>query len=359
MDDRMKWQVDDVLVQNLQETMAAVEMTTPDGVLAFLEGIGTLVSAGAESDVAALIAPRRGDLSAERIEDALSLLAAIDLEDTALELGRLLIALTDAEEEECPALCHRAASLIGRRDRVALCLLGAEEILGVAPTLDVEFESAVDAFDAVLAPKSWRMAALGELRWAKVAWARPDHRHRLRWWQRGAHLPANTVDALRTAAECIAAFPEAREYLDEQIAAATLSHRLIHPPEASAPAGVVDNVVSLADWFRRAPVSMELGAARMAAAAGGDERRILHRAEFSISIAGDRLIVDLEVPPSPDAPHPVLVETSGTERLAGVEENPDSWGFPLSHPIFTDPTSRITLCLATGTIALTAADLRR
>lgn len=336
MSKTMKWELDEELVESVLEILNTHPTESDSIDLVILEALGTLVYAGAHSKAQDYLRHNRGRIAKEAVEEALLELDSEDLDGASLALSRLLIEITDAEEEQRDALADRILVLLSKRDRLELCLAGARFVLDTEPPLDVELESSIDAFDELLAPELWRAVTLGERRWARVAWATPEYRKRMWWWSKGANLPANALDAMKTTAELLNTFEEAAHELEIRRAGEAQFSQLVRKEP------VADNVLSLRDYLfaGRERQSAGLGVPRLdqirAAAASEDVERLVHsNAEMDVSVSRAHLIVDRKGTLDEDSSCSVKICVEGLDDLDADVAFPGRFQFSLAAPHFS------------------------
>ncbi|MBN2714861.1 MAG: hypothetical protein JXX14_03335 [Deltaproteobacteria bacterium] len=293
MADVLNWKPDEALVENVVEILSEAEMQSDESIPNVLERIGTLVYAGAKDRVVSLIQGRGEQLDSKKVNVALAHIDADHLTDASIEMSRLLIELTNADPDRRDVLCDQVVALMSVRDKVALQLAGAKEALGHSPDITVELVAAIDAFDEVLRPEQWRTVALGERRWARVAWAHPDYRSQLWWWLKGAGIPASAVESLKQAAQLINEFPEAQAELDILIQAEKTVSALTAKSTETKVTSIRDFLISKKQAAEAPDMTrIEQEQVRVAAADEDIEQLIYKNDQVEISVSNTHLYVD-------------------------------------------------------------------
>ncbi len=268
--------------------------------------------------------------------------------------------LASAEDPDREVLEERIVEALAERDRVELALEGWRLLCGGEPQLDEEALAALGSFDEALKADLWRTLPLGDRRAARCAWAAPEYRCRLWWWDRGCDLPHTALQDMQTAARVIHLFPEAREELERMLQAEQDLERLCKAGEDRRRG----TVVSLREYLLRrmqrksravsdSPEipAMVVGPCRVyGLAAAGYEEKVLYRTgELTVSTDGENLIVDIEPPAESISDTPPVLEARGHTSLAATPaQEPARFEFPLSSPIFSAPEAWLLVSLAKG-----------
>ncbi len=292
----LTWKPDEMMLEEklrIREelTNRLQKMVTPDldSLCALLENIGALSLMNYENELLVENLPFT-DVG-EIVQNAIDQLDANELNQATESIARFSAELQVAESEERSRLVDILVKACCTRDRFEFILEGARVLLGTAPQLSLDVETAVLTFDGLVESELWRLLPLGPKRAEKVRWVCPEKRSRLWWWQRGSDLPGAALDNLGTAARLIHLFPEARAELERLVQAEKQLEQMTSPAEHNP------EVVSLAEYLAaRYKSALPADTARLPiAAADQDAERLLFEGEqISLSMNKDHLLVDYE-----------------------------------------------------------------
>ena len=239
--------------------------TTPaETMLALLEALGRRVASGADVDAGSL-----GADAATRVEAALSS-DEFDLAILEDEGVRLVDALGADDDEQEHDVTHVVTAALEARDRVEHVLLGAERVLGAAPSLSRDQQIFLVELEHLVRPLLPHLTAFNELRGARAATLLPSYRRRFWWWCEGVAIAPSAVTNLAAVAELVASFPDARAKFDVLVGAA----KSLRSASAQAPAARPVPVTRLLDWVARRREGSAEGRSELHIAAASSSERL-------------------------------------------------------------------------------------
>ena len=354
------WKASQRLIESATQTAReAIEALRPDAptrdrreaILDLLDAAGTLALIGRGTDARSLCST----VDHREVSSVIRSVGFSALPDQVLQVVLRAPQLATADGPERIHLFEEIRAALTERDRVAILLAGASEILGSSPELEIEQEAALLEFTELLKPELWRLVPLGALRAESVAWVDPSRRSEFWWWSSGAGIAASALDDLSSAAALIARFPEAREELERLIVAQTrLDDALrakVTPFASAGPSRPTATVISLAEYLskRLARHDGYQEDGRIRAAAAPVRREIFRNENVAVSwVAPSTLVIDVCVELCPHEA-PVLVLGDGSIRpTIAVPETLDR--FQINVAEVFDLEACIRLPLLSGTV---------
>lgn len=316
-----------------------------DGRLPALEEAGRRVAEGALVEANAELSPLGADGAFAALEDAATTLVAL-LERRALGTGEV----TDE------ALREGVLAALAARDRVEHRILGATAILGAAPDLAPEEESAILVFEALVRPALFRMVEVNALRQERLAKIAPLRRAAFWWWSEGADVAPTAVASLVAVAHLCARFPAAAD----QLAALVAAQRAWDEEGRARRAA---KVVSLGGWLRRKAEearSLPPQAVAMAAAQAEEEIALVDDARFQISWAPpDTLVIDLVADRAPFGLPMIRVGDGEPAPAIAVEGAVERFAVQLGEAVLGSARVTLIVPLAEGSIEVLLPPERR
>jgi hypothetical protein len=253
-----------------------------------------------------------------------------EVDEDAFAIVELLERLDDRSPNE---IFLEVRERLRERDRIELCLLGAERSGGFQ--LGLDDEASLAAFDQTLRPHLWRLTALNTWRSVEASWIAPHHRDRFWWWTEAADVDPRGAVALGAVASLMARFPEVARRL-EQIAATSL----LIDWEATA------EVIDFRGWLEA-----KLGGALRMAAATAREHVLFEHSSFTVSfLSPGSIFVDLLE--ARGAALPAIRIDRNVFEGSPVAGAVDRYHFPLA-PVASASRLELVVSLESGTVAIT------